>query len=70
MASGTLKHFGLAPCHFENFGMAISAFEFMLVDVGLMAKGYRPRGSVGFIYDIAPAYLILLSIGYANGKKG
>ena len=69
MASGTLEHFGLALFHLEYFDMAVSAFKVMLVDVGLMAKNYRPRASEGWILDVAPAYLLLLSTGYANGKK-
>jgi hypothetical protein len=69
MTGSTLKHFGFAPGHSENFGMAIGALEFMLLDVNLVAKGHRTRASVGVIYDIARRCLKLLSIGYADPEK-
>jgi len=69
MASGTLHHFGFALFHLEYFGMAFGAFELMLVDVGLMAKSYRPRTSSRFKPDVAPAYFFLLSIAPPNGNK-
>ena len=69
MASGTLHHFSFALFHLEYFGMAVGAFELMLVDVGLMAKRYHPRASSRFKLDIAAAHFFLLSIAYANGNK-
>jgi len=69
MASGALKHFGFAPFHLEYLGMAVGAFKLMLVDVGLMAKSYRPRTSSRFKSDVAPPYFFLLSIAQANGNK-
>ena len=69
MASGTLEHFGFAPFHLEYFRMAVGAFELMLVDMGLMAKRYRPRAPSRFKPDVAPAHFFLLSVAHANGNK-
>ena len=69
MASGTLHHFSFALFHLEYFDMAVSAFKVMLVDVGVMTKNYRPRAPEGWKLDIAPTDLLLLSTGYAYGKK-
>jgi hypothetical protein len=69
MASGTLEHFGFALFHLEYFGMAVGAFELMLVNVGLMAKRYHPRTSSRFKLDVAPTYFFLLSIAHPNGNK-
>ena len=54
MASGTLHHFSFALFHLEYFGMAVGALE-LLIDVVLMAKGYRPGAPSLFELDIAPA---------------
>jgi hypothetical protein len=69
MASGTLEHFGFALFHLEYFGMAVGAFELMLVDVGLMAKRYHPGAPSRFKPDIAPSHFFLLSIAHANGNE-
>ncbi len=69
MASGTLHHFSFAFLHLKYFGMAVGAFELLLIDVGSMAKCYRPRASSRFKSDVASAHFFLLSVAHANGDK-
>jgi hypothetical protein len=60
MAGSTLKHRGLAPFHLEQLIVTVCTYEFLQVDMGLMAESHTTRTSVGFVRDVATGRFLLL----------
>ncbi len=55
--------------HLENFGVAVGAFQFVLIDMGFMAEEDRAAAPLGFKFDVPAADFFLLSIGHIEGGK-
>jgi hypothetical protein len=68
LTMGFLGHLQIFFLHFEDLGVAVCAFGFMLSHVDFVAKNDWIRSFWGKL-DVSPANLLLLRIGCPKGYK-
>jgi hypothetical protein len=64
-----LRHLQIFLFHFENFGMAISAFGLVLVYMGFMAEQNGAGAPLGLKFNVPAARFFLLGRGDAECRE-